>query len=487
MNKSIRAVGVFTLLLVVVMLANLTYVQAFSRATYAENSRNARQYMELKSRLRGQITAGGQILAHSVKNEDGTYRREYVTDPVAFAAVEGYLSDQYGAAGLESSQNSVLMGTDDSLFIHRTWDTILGRDPQGANIELTIDPNLQQLAYDQLASKGYTGAVVAIKPSTGEILAMASTPTFDPVAISSSDTETATTEWEKVNNSAGSPLLNHATQQTLPPGSTFKIITTAAAMEKNNVTKDTTVTALPEITLPDTVTTLENYAGTRCAAGATTTLAVAFAKSCNTAFAELGMAAGAEQFKKTASAFGVGEHIDTLGIPVTDSTVGAISDQPSLAQSSIGQRDVSITPLQDAIIAATIANGGKRMAPYLIKKVTDQSLKVLSETKPREVNQAVSSDIATKITELMVGAEKATTGYSGADIASKTGTAEHGEDSRDSKPHAWYVAFGPSQNADIAVAVVVENGGDRGQAATGGSVAAPIGRAVIAQALKDGV
>lgn len=486
-NSAIKAVTAFCLVLAVVMLAQLTWVQIFSTDRLAHNGLNTRQYLDLKSRQRGSITAGGQVLATSVKGEDGLYSRQYVTDPSVYGAVEGYLSDQYGSAGLEASQNSVLNGTDDSLFLHRTMDTLMGKDTAGANIELTLVPSVQKVAYDQMTSKGYTGAVVAIKPSTGEILAMVSTPSFDPAAISSTDTATAEAAWDKVINSSGSPLLNHATQQTLPPGSTFKIITTVAAMEANNVTADTTVTAEPQITLPDSTTTLENYAGTRCASGSTTTLAVAFAKSCNTAFAELGMKAGTDAFKKAASNFGVDEEENGVGLPTVESTVGQIADQPSLAQSSIGQRDVALTPLRNAVIAATIANGGSRMEPHLIKSITDSSLKTISTQEPKEVNQAVSSDIANRVTQLMIGAEKATSGYSGADIASKTGTAEHGENSRDSKPHAWYVAFGPSSNADVAVAVVVENGGDRGQAATGGSVAAPIGRAVIAQALKDGV
>lgn len=487
MNRSIRAVTIFCLLLVVAMVANLTWIQGFQTDRLAKNSLDRRQYYDMKSRQRGQISAGGEILAHSVKGANDMYNREYVSDPDAFGPVEGYLSDRYGTAGIEASQNNILNGTDDSLFTKRFTDTLTGKETEGANVELTIDPKTQRVAYDAMTSRGYSGAVVALRPSTGEVLALASTPGYDPRSIVTSNAEEAQQNWAALNNNPESPLLNHATQQTLPPGSTFKLITTAAAMEKNNVNANTTVTAEPQITLPDSYTTMENYDGERCGSGSVTTLSTAFTLSCNTTFAQLGMAAGTEQFKKTAKAFGVGETADGFGLPVQTSTVGEIADQPSLAQSSIGQRDVSITPLQDAIIAATIANKGKRMKPYLVKQITDSSLKPIKTTKPEQVNTAINEDIANRITQLMIGSEKGTSGYAGADIASKTGTAEHGENSRSSKPHAWYVAFGPSQNADVAVAVVVENGGDRGQAATGGSVAAPIGRAVIAQALKDGV
>ena len=190
---------------------------------------------------------------------------------------------------------------------------------------------------------------------------------------------------------------------------------------------------------------------------------------------------GADALKDVARKFGVGEPIDGLGLPVQTSQIGEIPDKPALAQSAIGQRDVALTPLQNAVIAATIANGGKRMEPHLIHQITGPDMATLRTTKPKSEGQAVPPEVAETIKGLMVQAEE----WAGGDstIASKTGTAEHGEDSRDSKPHAWYIAF--STTKDVAVAVLVENGGDRGQAATGGSVAAPIGRAVIRAAEQE--
>ncbi|HIW95949.1 MAG TPA: penicillin-binding protein 2 [Candidatus Corynebacterium gallistercoris] len=480
MNRSIRAVTIFSFLLVAVLIGNLTYIQGFQKESLAEHPRNTRQFLEAKSQERGRITAGGQVLAESIKNDSGFYNRQYPFAPAEYGSVVGYLSDRYGAAGIEASQNSILTGDDESLFAQQTWDLITGKDPAGANVDLTLVPNVQRVAYEELANKGYSGSVVALKPSTGEVLAMASTPSYDPSLITSTDPDASAANFESYANSPDSPLLNRATQQTQPPGSTFKVITTATALEAGD-TPQTPVTAEAEITLPDTVTTLENYDGTACGAGGTTTLEEAFRRSCNTAFVEVSNRHGADALKDVSRKFGIGESINGLGLPVQTSTVGEIPDGAALGQSAIGQRDVSLTPLQNAVIAATIANGGKRMEPHLIRQITASDLSTLRTTKPKEEDQAISSETADTLRGLMVEAEQ----YAGGDasIASKTGTAEHGEDSRNSNPHAWYIAF--STTKDVAVAVLVENGGDRGQEATGGSVAAPIGRAVIRAAEQE--
>ena len=482
MNRSIRNVSVFTFVLVIILLVNLTWIQGFQTSRYAENSLNARQYYEMKSIPRGQISAGGQILAQSEADENDFYFRDYPTAPASYGAVLGYLSDRYGASGIEASQNSILDGTDDSLFATRAWDTLTGKERRGANVELTLQPNVQQVAYDELSSRGYSGSVVALRPSTGEVLAMASTPSFDPSVVSSSDSATADSAFEELQASPDAPLLNRSTQQTQPPGSTFKLITTAAALAEGD-TADTMVTGESEITLPDTTTTLENYDGTSCGASQVP-LRTAFEKSCNTSFVDLVNRHGEESFRATADAFGIGaEDDEDFGLPIQNSTIGDIPDSAALSQSAIGQRDVALTPLQNAVIAASIANDGVRMKPHIVKQVTGQDLNVIQETRPEEAGRAIDSDVASQLTELMEGAEQYAGGQS--NIASKTGTAEHGEDSRNSNPHAWYVAFDPDEDADIAVAVLVENGGDAGQAATGGSVAAPIGRAVINAALQE--
>ncbi|MEJ5928451.1 penicillin-binding transpeptidase domain-containing protein [Corynebacterium sp. H128] len=480
MNRAIRNTAIFALLMSLVLLVNLSVVQVFKDKDYAKNDLNRRGLYEMKSVPRGQISAGGQVLAQSVKGADDFYVRQYPNDVQPYGATLGYLSDVYGASGIESSYNGVLSGTDPSLFAARWWDTLSGKEKSGASVKLTLEPAVQQAAYEGLTSRGYQGSVVAIRPKTGEILAMASTPSYDPALIA--DPNTAEDTWAALQNQEGAPMLNHASQETLPPGSTFKVITTAAGLE-SGYTADSSVTGARQITLPNTNTTLENYGGQSCG-GSSTTLRQAFAKSCNTAFVEMGINVGDQALSKAAENFGVDDNYD-LGVPMTQGTIGDLSDAAARGQSSIGQRDVSLSVLQNAVVAATVANGGKRMEPHLVSEILGSDLKSLKKTKAKELNEAVSPEIAKTLTELMRGSEKMTSGYTGADIASKTGTAEHGEDSRNSNPHAWYIAFGPSQDADVAVAVVVKNGGNRGQAATGGSVAAPIGREVIDAALRN--
>lgn len=477
MNKSIRTVTLFAFILVIILIANFTYIQAFQTRRLAHNPLNSRQYLQAQTIERGHITTGGQILAESTKDDEGFYARRYPTDPAAFGVVTGYFSDRYGATGIEASQNSILTGEDDSLFATRIWDQITGKKPRGANVELTLIPAVQQVAYEQLSENNYSGSVVAIRPSTGEILAMASTPSVDPSTVVQPDPKAAEAAFTAYNTSDNAPMLNRAIQQTQPPGSTFKVITTAAALMSGD-NANTMVTGANRITLPGTATTLENYAGYSCGGGGQVTLREAFRRSCNTAFVDLSTRHGTDVFRKAADAFGIGQEITGMGLPVEPSHLGDIPDAAALGQSAIGQRDVALTPLQNALIAATVANGGIQMKPHLISAVTGADLKTLRSTKPSPAAATVPKAITDQLTDLMKDSEQFSGGST--DIASKTGTAEHGVDSRNSKPHAWYIAF--SLTGDVAVSVLVENGGNLGQAATGGSVAAPIGRAVIAAA-----
>ncbi|MCK2200867.1 penicillin-binding transpeptidase domain-containing protein [Corynebacterium callunae] len=468
MNRSIRIASLFSLLLILVLIANLSWIQTFREDDLAQNPLNGRAFLEMKSTPRGQISAGGQILAQSNQDANELYQREYVTEPEAFGPVVGYLSDIYGAAGLESGLNSVLNGTDSSLFTSQWLDVISGKTTHGANVELTLDPAVQEVAYEQLSQSDYEGAVVALRPSTGEVLAMASSPSYDPNQIVNPDT--AESAWEEYTSDEGAPLLNHATQESLPPGSIFKIITSAAALE-NGYSADSTVTAASEVTLPGTTTTLTNYGGQTCDGGGTTTLLTAFQYSCNTAFVETGIDVGADAMRAAAEDFGVGQSYD-LGLDNVPGGLGEIPDDAALGQSSIGQRDVEMTVLQAAVMAGTVSNGGVRMEPYLVSRVTGQDLSELSSHKPESAG-GIEPEIAEQLTELMKASERHTSGYAGVEIASKTGTAEHGDEN--TPPHTWYVAF----NNDVAVAVLVKDGGGFGTTATGGKVAAPIGRAVL--------
>ena len=469
MNKSIRLVSIFAILLTAVLLVNLTVVQALSEDKYAHNPKNVRGYLEMRTTPRGQIFAGDTVLAQSTADENGNYSRSYPTDSPAFATVTGYLSERFGASQLEASQNGILNGKDDSLLARNWLDMLSGKPQKGANVEVTIDPALQQAAYDQLAGPGYNGAAVALQPSTGKILAMASSPSFN---VSDLVGDSAAETWEQLQNQDGKPLVNHATQETLPPGSIFKIITTAAGLN-NGFTPDSSLTGAASITLPDTVTELTNYGNQACGGADRVTLQTAFALSCNTAFVEMSEGIGADELRKYAEGFGVGEKY-SLGVDTSSGSLGELSDGAQVAQSAIGQRDVTMSALQAAVMAATVANKGKRMEPYLINRITDAQMNELRSTQPRVAAEAINEDTATTLTDLMFASERSTWGYDGNGFASKTGTAEHGEGLA---PHVWYVAFDPDK--DIAVGVVVKDGGNLGEGATGGQVSGPIGRAIL--------
>ncbi|AKD95396.1 peptidoglycan D,D-transpeptidase FtsI family protein [Rhodococcus erythropolis] len=488
MNTPLRRVAMAVMVMVVALLANATYVQVIKADDLRADPRNSRVLLDEYSRQRGQISASGQVLAASRATDDRyKYLREY-PNPYPYAPVTGFYSMQYGSAGLERTEDPILNGSDNRLFSQRFFDLVSGRDPRGGNVVTTLNPAMQQVAYDQLTSKGYTGSVVAIEPSTGRILTMVSTPSYDPNLLASHDGAETTKAWDELNADPNDPLVNRAISQTYPPGSTFKVLTTAAALG-NGATPDDQLTAAPQITLPGTNTTLENYNGSTCGPNPTASLRDAFARSCNTAFVELGIKDGADAIKDEASAFGIGPNTPAIPLPVADSTVGDISDDAALGQTSIGQRDVAVTPLENAVIAATVANGGVRMQPNLISQLQAPDLTDLSTPSPVSMGQAISPAVAATLTDLMIGSENFTGGdgkIPGVQIASKTGTAEHGVNPRETPPHAWYIAFAPAQNPTVAVAVIVENGGDRGLAATGGSVAAPIGRAVIAAGIQGG-
>ncbi len=490
MKRPMRRLGMAVIVMITVLMANLTYIQVVKSADYRNDPNNRRTLLEEYSRDRGQITAdGGVVLAQSSPSDDQyRYQRTY-PGGATYANLTGYYSLRYGPTGLERLQNDLLSGDDPALWVGRLSDLITGRDPKGGNVQLSVVPAVQKAAYDGLASKGYVGAVVAIEPSTGAILAMASTPSYDPNPLASHSESTQRAAYNEIVAASPSPALDRTIGAVYPPGSTFKLVVAAAALQ-NGFTPTTQVTGAPTITLPGTGgATLSNFEHETCArgGGAPVTLTQALAYSCNTAYATVAMSVGADALKRQAAAFGIdGEGWDLDGFPVAGSRTGPMADTAAVAQSGIGQRDVALTPMADAIVAATIANGGQRMQPYLIARTTRPDLSVISQTKPTALDRAIPTAVAHDLRDMMVASEKVTPGsgqIARLTIASKTGTAEHGTNPKATPPHCWYVAFAPADKPQIAVAVLVTNGGDRGLSATGATVAGPIGRAVIAAAL----
>ncbi|MEV6716521.1 penicillin-binding protein 2 [Lentzea sp. NPDC051208] len=483
MNTPLRRVGMAMMVMIVLLLGNATWVQVINADEWRKNAYNRRVLLDEYARKRGLITvADGTVIADVKETSDRLrYLRTYNSGP-AYAPVTGYLSVTYGTSGMERAENDLLNGSDDRLFTRRVSALITGRDPVGGNVQLTLNSKVQQTAYDQLTAKGFTGSVVAIKPDTGEILAMASTPSYDPNLLASHDVNEQAAAWKQLTaKDAGDPLVNRATQALYPAGSTLKVVVAAAALADGK-NKDTQYTAKGSITLPGSQTPLPNFNGTPCGPGETVSMETALAKSCNTAFGEMAGQLGANKLRRQAEKFGFNDPDLTVPLVVETSTLGPIPDDAALYQTGIGQRDVQITPLENAVIAATIANNGKRMQPYLVSKILGPDLKSIDDTEPDQVETAMSTANANALRDMMIQSEINTGGegrLQNVQVASKTGTAEHGSDVTKNNPHAWYIAFAPAQKPEIAIAVIVEDGGDRGLGATGGKVAAPIGRAVM--------
>ncbi|HET6504255.1 MAG TPA: penicillin-binding protein 2, partial [Amycolatopsis sp.] len=456
---------------------------------YRTDPRNQRVLLDEYTRQRGSIVSqfDGQVLADvQATNDKLKFARRYLAGP-AFAPVTGYYSVRYGSAGLERAEDDILNGSDPRLFVRRLSDMVTGRDPRGGNVQLTINPAVQQALYNIMTQRNYTGAAVAMNPKTGEILAMVSTPSYDPNKLASHDDTDQQNAWNQFSDDPRDPMLNRAISETYPPGSTFKLVVASAELE-NGATPSTPVSNAPNVTLPGTNTTLENFDGETCPG---TTFADALAHSCNVPFATFAGQLGADKLRATAANFGIG--MPTMNIPLTvvPSGLGALDSQAALYQSGIGQRDVRLTPLQDCMLSATVANGGMAMKPQLVKKLLAPDLSDLETFAPQELTgtPALSPANAETLTQMMEQSEDNTKGGGknpAIKIASKTGTAEHGTDPKNTPPHAWYTAFAPADDPQIAVAVVVESGGNRGLEATGSSVAAEIGRTAINAQLGGG-
>jgi penicillin-binding protein A len=494
MNTPLRRVGLAMLAMIVLLLANATYIQIVKADDYRNDSRNRRVLLDEYSRQRGKIlTSDGEIIAN-VKSTSGRlqYQRTYANGPM-YAPVTGFYSVRYGATGLEEAENEILNGSDDRLFVRRLSDLITGRDPRGGNIVTTINSKVQQAAYNSMTANNFTGAVVAIKPDTGEILGMVSTPSYDPSGLASpdGDVQQQTYDQYKDANNPAKPMLNRAISENYQPGSTFKLVTASAALADGK-DKNSQVTTSPGINVingdtncdVDANTCLANYTRGTCGDG---TMQSAIQHSCNTAFAQLADQLGKDKLLDQASKYGIGETDLTIPMSVVPSCIGPrvtnqcmeIADRPSLFLSGIGQKDVRLTALENCSIVATIANGGSRMRPQLVQKVLAPDLDEISGYDADEVDQALSSANADELRDMMIKSEESTAGpgkRSDLTIASKTGTAENGVDPKETPPYAWYVAFAPADNPQIAVAVVVES---RDVAATGGKLAAGVGRATI--------
>src|SRR3954447_23598645 len=471
MNAPLRKVAIAAIVMFAALLINANWVQVGQAHSLKNDPHNVRVLLNEYKNRRGPIVVDGRAVAQSQKSNDQyKYLRTYPGGAM-YAPITGYYSIRIGATGMEQAQNDILSGSSDKLFVKRLSDYFTGRQPQGGTVDLTIDPQAQAAAYNAMSGK--RGAVVAINPQTGAILAMVSTPSYDPTPLAVHDPAAIQRSYNALLNDASSPLLNRAISQTYPPGSTFKVITAAAALSSGRFTPASQIPAPNELTLPETTHKLQNFAGEQCGGGGQISLADALRVSCNTAFGGLGLKLGANAIQRQAEAFGFGSSFD---IPMTTATSAFPSHipPPQVAFSAIGQYSVAATPLQMALVAAGVANHGVVMRPYLVAKTLAPDLTTLSVTSPHEFGRAVSGSVSADLTRMMEGVVSSGTGTAaqipGVTVAGKTGTAENvpGQPT-----HAWFISFAPAENPRVAVAVIVEHGG------TGGVAAAPIARQVM--------
>ncbi len=484
MNTPIRRLSVLIAALFAALLVASTMVQFVQAKSLDAMAANKRTLLDNYSRERGAIVVADQNIAQSVKVDDQyAWLRTYPQGKL-YSQITGFYSYAVGNPyGLESASDDLLSGGSDSLFVRRVTDLLTGRQTAGATLALTINPKAQAAADKALGDN--RGAVVALDPQTGAVLAMVSHPQYDPNPLSSHDLKKAATAWNTLRTDPNKAFLNRSISGVYPPGSTFKVVTAAAALENGIVTDENSVVPGPAtLDLPLTDTNLPNETGQACGANNQTTLIHAMEISCNTAFGSLGLDLGGEKLRAQAAKFGFG---DSLQIPlrVTPSSVPADLNEPQAAQAAIGQYDVRTTPLQMAMVAAGIANGGRVMTPYLIQSVRTAGLDVIETGKPSELSQAVSPRTAQILTKMMVAVVDKGSGaraqISGVAVAGKTGTAQHDPAK---PPHAWFISFAPASDPKVAVAVVVEDGGVTGSEVGGGRVAAPIARAVMEAVLR---
>ncbi len=495
MNAPLRRVAVAVLALFGLLVANANYVQVFEGDKLRTDPGNTRVLLDEYSRQRGLIVVEGRSVAESrLTNDKLRYLRVY-PGKEKYAAATGYYSLIYGSSGIEQVNNDLLNGSDSRLFTRRLSDLLTGRDPKGGNVVLTLQRRAQEVAYQMLG--GRRGAVVALDPQSGAILALASSPSFDPNPLSSHDPKTIHSTFNRLTADEDDPMLNRAINQRYPPGSTFKVVISAAALQ-NGFTPQTVVPCPRTYTPPQTSRPLPNFNGEMCGSEQLP-LINAFTNSFNTAFAKLAVERLHEPaVRAQAEAFGITDSPFSMPLPVSGSQVCSrrndppapgpsgckIADDPALAQSAIGQRSVAITPLQGAMIAAAVANHGQLMRPYLVKELQAPDLSVLDQTEPEPFDkdrpQALSAPAAQQLTEMMVSVVDRGTGQKakipGVQVAGKTGTAQNVPGKQ---PHAWFIGFAPADNPRVAVAVILENAGTTGSEVTGGAAAAPIARAVM--------
>lgn len=485
MNKTIRRASVFTLLLVFALLVRATWVQFYEGRALADDKDNRRNAIQTYAAPLGNIIVAGESITGSARTKGGdlAYKRTY-TDGELYAAVTGYASQAYAPTQLEGIYQDVLNGTDNRL--KTVLDTVTDKRADPGNVITTIDPGVQQAAYETLGDK--KGAAVAIDPTTGRILAVVSTPSYDPSTLT--DANTAGTAWKKLTEDSDKPLTNRALRQPVAPGSTFKLVVAAAALEDGLYSSVDEKTKSPDpYTLPGTVTVLENE--NKSAPCENASIRVALQYSCNNVFAKMAYDLGQDKVKAMAEKFGFNDDEQDVPVRAYPSVYPSGMDEAQTALTGIGQFDVTATPLQMAMVSATIANGGESVSPHMVSQVTDGGGDVLQDYDTEaDTTEVVSSTTAEQLQSAMETVVEDGTGtnarISGATVGGKTGTAQHGENNSET-PYAWFTSYAKSDTngEEVAVAVLVEQSDAARSEVSGNGLAAPVAKAMMRAALAD--
>jgi len=482
-NLRIRRLTVGLLVLYTVLFVQLNLVQLVRADDYRTNEANTRDIVRLFSEPRGAIsTANGRVIARSVEVEGELDRLREYPEGELYAHITGYLSLNFGASGLERERNDELAGTTQEIEIKSFSDLFIERD-RTANLSLTIDHEVQRIARAALGDR--KGAVVALDPRTGEILAMWSWPSFDPNQLSTHDLDAAAEARFTLLDDPDVPLRSRAYQERYAPGSTFKVVTAAAALDGGHATPSDPIYAVSDsYVAPQTDRPIMNFGDSLCGGDLTEMLRV----SCNTGFAELGVTVGPDRMAISAGGFGFNDpspiDLPNAAASVFPSAAFFTDNIPLLAQSAIGQFETSATPLQMAMVAAAIANDGVLLRPHLVSEVIDSDGRVVDRIRPEVIATPLTFKSAVELKAMLENVVANGTARSlaidGVRVAGKTGTAEL-EGSVGT--HAWIIGFAPVEDPRIAVAVFVEGDDTTGQQ-TGGTVAGPIAREVIRAALE---
>ncbi|RMB61719.1 penicillin-binding protein 2 [Tessaracoccus antarcticus] len=471
MNGPLRKVSIFISLMMAALLLNITWISVVRTNELNADPRNRRVRDAEFASDRGAILVGNTPIAITNPSEGRfPYARSYPKGDT-WSSVTGWYSYDYARSELEKQYNEELSGTGSSQAVSRIIDLLVGRQRQGANLSTTLNPAAQQAAVDALGDK--QGAAIAMDWETGEILALVSAPTYDPNRLSTLDLTQERVAWDELLNAKDEPLKNRAVREVFPPGSTFKLVTAAAALE-NGMLPSSELQSPQSLPLPNSNRSMGN--STNCG-GTTVTLEQALVTSCNTAFGNLGMELGSEKLRAAAEAFGFNAE-PTIDLPAAASRFPAEIDEAQTALSAIGQFDVAASPLQMLQVVAAIANDGHMMQPHVVRTVTGADLKVVRSMEPHELSQPLSESNAQLMQQMMESVVADGTGrparIDGMTIGGKTGTAQSDPDR---PPYAWFIGY--AKDPKVAVVAFVQSADVERDDISGGRVAAPIFKAIL--------